>query len=188
MCKDGHTPKNILDNKKIHSEKDLPPQSPYQVFYCKITKYFLGLKFFGENGILKTTYSRLQSKLYNKGSMAIFVGYSTIHITNVYHMFNLSTQSISISHDINWLNVKYGKWKYRVNNAHDSSKKKEQLSNDHDEHFNIYHHSNTPINHPNYEPEEIITETNHQLEINQNNPQDLQPSNIRIHLSGKVSG
>ena len=62
------------------------------------------------------------------------------------------------------------------------------MSNDHDEHFNIYHHSNTQINHPNYEPEDIITEPNHQLEVHQNNTQDLQPSNIRIHSSGKVSG
>ena len=62
------------------------------------------------------------------------------------------------------------------------------MINDHDEHFNIYHHSNTQINHPNYEPEEIITEPNNQLEINLNNSQDIKPSNIRIHLSGKISG
>ena len=85
-------------------------------------------------------------------------------------MFNLSNQSISISSDITWINFKYGKWKSCVNNAHDSSNKKEQFYNNHDEHFNIYHHSNTQINHTNYEPDEIITEPNHQLEINQKNP------------------
>ena len=42
---------NILANKKIHSEKDPPPQSPYQVFYGKIPKYFSGLRVFGEIGI-----------------------------------------------------------------------------------------------------------------------------------------
>ena len=122
---------NILTNKKIHSEKNPPLQSPYQVFYGKIPKYFSGLKVFVEIGILRTTYSRLQSKLQNKGSTAIFVGYSTRHGTNVYLIFNLSTPSIIISRDITWINVKYGKWKSRVNNAHDSSNQKEQLSNDH---------------------------------------------------------
>ena len=89
--------------------------------------------------------------------MEIFVVYSTMHGTNVYHMFNLSTQSISISRDIAWINVKYGKWKSRINNSHDPSNQKEQLPEYHHEQFNLYHHSNTEINHPNYEPEEIIT-------------------------------
>ena len=96
-------------------------------------------------------------------------------------MFNLSTQSIIISRDITCLNVKYGKWKSRVYKSQDSPNKEEQLTNDHDEHYNIYHHYNTQINHPNYEPEEIITKPNNQLEVHQNNTQDLQPSNIMIH-------
>ena len=80
---------NILANKNIHSGKDRPPQSPYQVFYGKLPKYFSGLKAFGEIGILKISYSRLQSNLHKKGSTVIFVGYSTRHATNVYRIFNL---------------------------------------------------------------------------------------------------
>ena len=114
---------NILANKKIHSEKTPQPQSPYQVFYGKIPKYFSGLIVFGEIGILKTSYSRLQSKRQNKGSTEIFVGYSTRHGTNVYRMFNLTNQSINISIDISWFNVKYGKWKSLLNKAHDSPSK-----------------------------------------------------------------
>ena len=148
---------NVLSNKEIHSGKTSPPQSPYQVFYGKIPKYFSGLRVFGEIGILKTSYFRLQSKLQNKGDMAIFVGYSTRHVNNVYCMFNLTTQSISISRDITWLKVNYGKWKSRVKKVHDSPNKKEQLINNNDEHYRIYHHSNTQVNHPNYETEEIIT-------------------------------
>ena len=140
---------NVLANKKIHSGKDQPPQSPYQVFYGKLPKYFSGLKVFGEIGILKTSYSRLQSKLNNKGSTAIFVGYSTRHGTNVYRMFNLSTQSISISCYIAWLNVKYGKWKSRMNNAHDPSHPKEQFNNDHHGQYHLYTHHYEDINHPN---------------------------------------
>lgn len=117
MCKDGHTPKNVFSKKKIHSGKTPPPQSPYQVFYGKIPKYFSGIKVFGEIGILKTSYLRLQSKLQNKVSMEIFVVYSTIHGTNVYHMFNLTTQSIRISREITWINVKYGKWKSLIKSS-----------------------------------------------------------------------
>ena len=43
----------ILANKKIHSEKTPPPQSPYQVFYVNLPKYFSGLIVFREIGILK---------------------------------------------------------------------------------------------------------------------------------------
>ena len=179
---------NILAHKKIHSEKDQPPQSPYQVFYDKIPKYFSGFKVFGEIGILKTTYSRLQSKIYNKGSTEIFVGYSTRHGTNVYHIFNLSTQSIIISRDITWINLKYGKWKSRINNVHESTNLKEQLHNDNHGQYNLYHHSNEEINHPNYEPEEIITENNHQLEIDYPNTQDVQSTNVRTHRSGRLTG
>ena len=64
---------NVLSNKKIHYGKDQPPQSPYRVFYGKLPKYFSGLIVFGEIGFLKTSYSRLQSNLNKKGSMAIFV-------------------------------------------------------------------------------------------------------------------
>ena len=99
---------------EYHSENYSPPQSPYQVFYVKLPKYFSGLRVFGEIGILKTYYSRLQSKLQNKGSTEIFVGYSTRNFPNIYIMFNLTTQSISISREISWINVNYGKWNSRV--------------------------------------------------------------------------
>ena len=44
---------NVLAQKGIHSGKNRPPQSPYQVFYGKLPKYFSGLKVFVEIGILK---------------------------------------------------------------------------------------------------------------------------------------
>ena len=84
--------------------------------------------------------------------------------------------------------MKYGKWKYRINNSHDPSQQKEQLHDNHHGHYSLYHHSNEEINHPNYEPEEIITEPNHQLDINHHNTQDVQPSNVRTHRSGRVTG
>ena len=35
---------NVLAKKKIHSGKDQPPQSPYQVFYRKLPNFFFGSK------------------------------------------------------------------------------------------------------------------------------------------------
>ena len=81
-----------------------------------------------------------------------------------------------------------GKWKSHIKKAHYSPSNEEQLIKNNDEHCSIYHHYNTQVNHPNYDPEEIITEPYHQLETKTTTSKDLQPSNIRLHLSGKISG
>ena len=65
---------------------------------------------------------------------------------------------------------------------------KEQFNNDHHGQYHLYPHYNEEINHPNYEPEEIITEPNLQLDINHNNTQDVQPDNVRTHRSGRITG
>ena len=39
---------HVLSKKEIHSGKTTPPQSPFQVFYGKIPKYFPGLRVFRE--------------------------------------------------------------------------------------------------------------------------------------------
>lgn len=120
--------------------------------------------------------------------MEIFLVYSTRYGTNVYRMFNLTTQSISIISDITCLNLKNGKMEVPRKKSHDSSNNEEQLINDDYEHYRIYHQSNTQVNNPNNDPEEIITEPDHQLETNTTSSQHLQPSNIIIHLSGKIFG
>ena len=50
----------------------------------------------------------------NKCCTEIFLGYSTRHVTNVYIIFNITTKSISISHDIYCLNITYLMWKFLV--------------------------------------------------------------------------
>ena len=65
-------------------------------------------------GIVKTAYSSLESKLNNKGTPGIFIGYSMNHGTNVYRIFNNKTKGISVSRDIIWLNVSFGIWKSRL--------------------------------------------------------------------------
>ena len=35
---------NVFSRKEINSDKKLPPQSPYQVFYINLPKYFFGYK------------------------------------------------------------------------------------------------------------------------------------------------
>ena len=86
----------------------------------------------------------------------------------VYRMFNLTTQSIRISRDISLMNVNYGKWKYRVKNVRDSSSRKEKFINNDNEYYNIHQNINTPVNHPIYNREDIITEPENKLEVKNN--------------------
>ena len=117
---------NLLDKKEIHFNKNSPPQSTYHVLYGKIPKYFSCLSVFGGIVILNTSYSRLNYKIKNKGTMEIFLGYYNRHVSNVYRMFNLTTQSIIISHDISWMNINYGICNSHINNDHDSPNVKEK--------------------------------------------------------------
>ena len=116
---------NVLSKKDINSYKNSPPHYSYQVLYGKLPKYFSGLSVVVEIGIFKTSYLRLQSKLINKVTMTIFLGYSTRNVSNIYRMFSLTTQSVSISCDISWMNLNYGKWKSRVKKGHDPPFNKE---------------------------------------------------------------
>ena len=50
----------------------------------------------------------LTNKLSDKGMKAIFVGYAEKHAGNVYRFINPSTNRIVLSHDIKWVERKYG--------------------------------------------------------------------------------
>lgn len=85
-------------------------KSPYELFYNQKCKILNELRVFGEMGIVKTNYDKITSKLRDKGTTMVFIGYSLDHGTNVYRMLNLNTMGITISRDIIWLNVTYGNW------------------------------------------------------------------------------
>jgi hypothetical protein len=67
------------------------------------------LRYFGEIGVV-TTKGNIQSKLKNRGTSCMFVGYSVRHANDVYRMLNLDTKSIIQSRDIIWMNEANHDW------------------------------------------------------------------------------
>jgi hypothetical protein len=67
------------------------------------------LRSFGEIGVV-TTKDNIQSKLKNRGTPSMFVGYSVHHANDVYRMLNLDTKRIIRSRNIIWLNEAYHDW------------------------------------------------------------------------------
>jgi hypothetical protein len=67
------------------------------------------LRSFGEIGVV-TTKANIQSKLKNRGTPCMFVGYSVHNANDVYRMLNLDTKSIIHSRNIIWLNEAYHDW------------------------------------------------------------------------------
>jgi hypothetical protein len=64
---------------------------------------------FGEIGAVATKVN-IQSKLKNRGTPYMFVGYSVHHANDVYRMLNLDNKRIIHSRDIIWLNEAYHDW------------------------------------------------------------------------------
>jgi hypothetical protein len=82
---------------------------PYELsFGCK-PKLPTSLRSFGEIGVV-TTKANIQSKLGNRGTACMFVGYSVYHANDVYRMLNLDTKRIIHSLNIIWLNEAYHDW------------------------------------------------------------------------------
>jgi hypothetical protein len=82
---------------------------PYELLFGCKSKLPTSLRSFGEIGVV-TTKANIQSKLKNRGTPCIFVGYSVHHANDVYRMLNLDTKRIIQSHDIIWLNEAYHDW------------------------------------------------------------------------------
>jgi hypothetical protein len=85
-------------------------QSPFELLYGEKPTLHNNLKIFGKVGVV-TTKDKIQSKLSNRGTTSMFVGYTEHHSRYVYRMLNLTTNSIINSRDIIWLNKTYGEWK-----------------------------------------------------------------------------
>jgi hypothetical protein len=78
------------------------------LFGCK-PKLPTSLRSFGEIGIV-TTKANIQSKLKNRGTPCMFVGYSVHHVNDFYRMLNLDTKNIIQSRNIILLNEAYHDW------------------------------------------------------------------------------
>ena len=149
----------IIDNHKIREQQWNDKTSAPRIAQHKIQEYI-------NTGCIK---------IKNKGTPAFFIGYSTDHGSNVYKMFNTQTKGISISRDVTWLNLTYGAWKERRTNP-------DKLNND-EGNLRPYHlriqDSNEVIDqdqeviHLDYDPEDILTERNPEINQEQGNIQLL---------------
>jgi hypothetical protein len=82
---------------------------PYELLFGCKPKLPTSLRSFVEIGVV-TTKANIQSKLENRGTPCMFVGYSVHHANDVYRMLNLDTKTIIHSRDIIWLNEAYHGW------------------------------------------------------------------------------
>jgi hypothetical protein len=93
---------NILSSKSSF-------RSPFELFFGSKPILHYELKIFGEVGVV-TTKDKIQSKLTNRESPCIFVGYAENHSRDVYRMLNLDTNAIIKSRDIIWLKKMHVDW------------------------------------------------------------------------------
>jgi hypothetical protein len=82
---------------------------PHQLLFGCKPKLPASLRSFGEIGVV-TTKDKIQSKLKNRGTPCMFVGYSSHHAHDVYRMLNFETETIINSRDIIWLNQIHKEW------------------------------------------------------------------------------
>jgi hypothetical protein len=78
------------------------------LFGCK-SKVPTSLRSFGQIGVV-TTKANIHSKLKNRGTPCMVVGYSVHHTNHFCRMLNLDTKTIIQSRDIIWLNEAYHNW------------------------------------------------------------------------------
>jgi hypothetical protein len=57
-----------------------------------------------------TTKDEIQSKLADKGTTCMFVGYGVDHASDVYRFLNPHTERIIKSRDVFWLGKSFGTW------------------------------------------------------------------------------
>ena len=70
------------------------------------------MRFFGEMGIvLRPEPGEHHGKMKNRGTPAIFVGYSQKHATSTYRMFNIDSGRVIVTRNFQWLDKNYGTWK-----------------------------------------------------------------------------
>jgi hypothetical protein len=82
---------------------------PYELLFGCKPKLPTSLRSFGEIGVV-TTKANIQSKLKNRGTPCMFVGYSVHHANDVYRILNLDTKRIIHSRDIIWLKEANNDW------------------------------------------------------------------------------
>ena len=86
----------------ILNEKGKP--SPHKLFYGDDPEYEKHLRNFGELGVVTSSPGgTIRSKLEDRGTTCMFVGYAANHAGNVYRMLNLKSGKVLITRDVKWL-------------------------------------------------------------------------------------
>ena len=85
--------------------------SPFQAFYKATPKYINHLRIFGEMGVIKDQDTSLQSKLKDKGTTVMFLGYAKNHSGDVFRFLKFKTMRVVLSRDVIWLNQLYYHYK-----------------------------------------------------------------------------
>jgi hypothetical protein len=85
--------------------------SPYQAFHGTTPKYINSLRVFGEMGVIKNHDVKFQSKLKDKGTVVMFLGYAKDHSGDVYRFLKMGTKRVVLSRDVIWLNKLYCHYK-----------------------------------------------------------------------------
>ena len=96
----------LLSNMTVGDDK----KCPYQRFYGddKEPKWFRHLKPFGLIGYAANR-DKISSKLKDRSTKVLFMGYSDQHEGGCYRVYDLTTESIIMSRDIRWTNKFYDK-------------------------------------------------------------------------------
>ena len=81
-------------------------KSAYEKFYNKKPRYARSLKTFGKIDIAKDI-STILTKIESRERVCMFVGYPENHANDVFRLFNMKSTKILLSHDVQWLNVKW---------------------------------------------------------------------------------
>ena len=87
-------------------------KSRYEKLFKYSPNFQNDMRIFGEMGIvLRPEPGEHHGKMKNRGTPAIFVGYSQKHATSTYRMFNIDSGRVIVTRNVQWLDKNYGTWK-----------------------------------------------------------------------------
>ena len=87
-------------------------RTPYEVVSGRneFPKYATNLRRFGEIGIILNKRGQLKSKIVDRGTVAIMVGYHRQSAEGVYRMLNLDTHKVTQTRDVRWTHQMYDEY------------------------------------------------------------------------------
>jgi len=93
-----------MENILLSPNKSVPA---HQKLFGEECKFARCLHTFGEVGIVHIG-ETIQSKLEDRGTTCLFVGYAPNHAANTYRMLNVQARHVWVSRDVKWMKQVYG--------------------------------------------------------------------------------